>query len=252
MAAVTDDELLALLGRVFRPRKSEPPARVLAALRRAAASRAEVVAKGRGKWRWAYAVVVGVLGVSSGVAYSAVAGMPDVVRNASHAIGLPVTPTAINHLHDAERRLEGALARHDQDEASRQATVVRERLDDLSDRDRAREAPSAEALLEREERESPRLPTSPQSTVPGQTPAPGQSSVPDQWSGLGQETTAESNPVPTSSDAHDEHSTATSTGDTSSLSDQPKVGPASPNIGTSVSGTTDASIPPTISEQDGQ
>jgi hypothetical protein len=153
---VTDDELLALLGQAYRPKRGEPPPGVLAALREAAAARASQMSSeqpGGGfwhrGWRLAYVAVAALL-LLTGSAYAAAAGLPSPVRTAAYAVGLPVTPTDVNDLHTAESRLREALAHHDPGEASRQAGIVRDRLADLGAGARAHERPRVEDLLEQQ------------------------------------------------------------------------------------------------------
>jgi hypothetical protein len=176
-----DEELLSLLGRAFRPAQGEPPPGLISAVRDSVANQAGKVAKGlprRRLWlgRRRVAVLAGAaLLVSTGPAYAAVAGIPDPVRSAAHAVGLPVTPPAINDLHAAEGKLRDALARHDQSEAIRQAANVRERLSGLSAGDRAHEEEAADSLLDKEaalsKTSSPTV--APATTVPG-AGAPGE------------------------------------------------------------------------------
>jgi hypothetical protein len=150
-----DDELLSLLGRAFRPAQGEPPPRLISALRESVAAQAGKVANGLPRRRWLGRRPVALLAgaallLSTGTAYAAVEGIPDPVRSAAHAVGLPVTAPDIHDLHSAEGKLRHALARHDPAEAARQAANVRGRLSGLSAGERAHEAESAENLLDRQ------------------------------------------------------------------------------------------------------
>ena len=151
---MNDDELLALLAGAYPPVEAAPPPEVIDSLRRAAATRAVLVAvrsprPHRVRRRTAAHVAVAVVLVSTGSAYAAAAGLPAPVRSAARIVGLDNTPPGIKDLHAAERRLRQALIDHDGSEAVRQAAIVGDRLSKLSAADRARERVAADPLLDR-------------------------------------------------------------------------------------------------------
>jgi hypothetical protein len=132
---VTDDELLEQVKAAFviDLRDDVPPS--LHALDRALSDlRSAVPATARPRRRWPIAALVGAVAAGTpGVAFAATgAPLPQPLRQAAYAVGLPVDSPDLAAARSARSHLRHDLERGDRDAATKSAARLRARLGDLN------------------------------------------------------------------------------------------------------------------------
>jgi hypothetical protein len=147
-----DDEDVETLRAALAPRAYDPPEASVGALHRAVARNFSPAPRPR--WRKARLAVGGALvvpllsGSATAFAVGAV-GLPDPLRVALHAVGLPVDSVAVAEAKSAESRLQGALIGGDAPQVEADAKVLEQKLSNLTASDRHQVGPQAGALLQR-------------------------------------------------------------------------------------------------------
>lgn len=140
------EELQRLVSRPFR----EPPNESLAALHASVAQQFRSKAQ-RAWWQQKAAVGAAVFALLAGMpaATFAISGapLPDPLRTAMHAVGLPVDSVPIADTKTAEAELRHAMERNDQREIDAAAGRLQSSLADLDSAEWDRLRPHAEALL---------------------------------------------------------------------------------------------------------
>ena len=225
---MTDDEQIELLQSGFQLEACEPPVPSVAALRETV-ERAVVRARRRRSWklRSLASVSVGSVVLSGSSAAFALSGavIPRPLREAMHAVGLPVDSVTLANARSAESQLAAALRKRDTSEAAKGAQLLALRLSRLNPDERAQVDPGAATLLQQADELDPGLDVG-DTGVSGVTGAPAVS-VPNSQTGPDHENpppgstspsvTGGSNdtsppPEPTSTEAPATPSTADKTG----------------------------------------
>ena len=141
------EELQRLVSQPFR----DPPPESVAALHAEVARRFASTA-GRPWWRQKAAVGAAVFGLLAGAPAAAFAiggaPLPDPVRTAMHAVGLPIDSVRVADTKAAETDLANALKDRHEPEIRKAAAHLQTCLAELDGPDRARLAPHADALLD--------------------------------------------------------------------------------------------------------
>ena len=147
----SDDELFEELRRRIVPPPIEPPAESVAALHAAVATKFAPKTR-RSWWRRKLAVGTAVFGLVAGApaAAFAISGapLPDPLRTAMHAIGIPVDSVPVANTKTAEADLQHALTAGNASALTTGMARLQECLSDLNGADRARLSRHADSLLQ--------------------------------------------------------------------------------------------------------
>lgn len=146
-----DEELFEQLQRLVVPPDREPPSESVAALR-AAVARQFPSRRKRPWWQRKITVGAALFGLVTGTPAAAFAlggaPLPDPLRTALHAMGLPVDSVPVADTKAAENGLEHALRDHNPAQITKAADHLEICLAELDPADRTRMAPKADELLE--------------------------------------------------------------------------------------------------------